>query len=160
MDVNKFYVIINKSYMFKTILFVIALYLLPNIVYTQIYTFELDTIQPFKTSAFLDINEAARMDKFEYYKLFSLKRSEWVIDLNKKTFKVGKHNAKIIFSDYNLNDGWLYLEFIGDQNNLHKLAIGTEKGTNKDIIIVTAIDDDISLQRGYFGYPIGLKVQK
>ena len=54
----------------------------------------------------------------------------------------------------------MYLEFIDDQNKLHKLGIGKEKGTNKDIIIVTAIDDDIFLQRGYFGYPIGLKVQK
>ena len=146
--------------MFKKFLFVIALYLLPNIVYTQIYTFELDTVQPFKTSAFLDLNEASRRDKFEYYKFFSFKRSEWVIDLYKKTFKAGKYNTKIIFSDYDLDDGWMYLEFIGDQNKLHKLAIGTEEGTNKDIIIVTALDDDTSIQRGYFGYPIGLKVQE
>jgi hypothetical protein len=146
--------------MFKKILFVIALYFLPNIVYTQIYTFELDTIQPFKTSAFLNLNEAAREDKFHYYELYVFKKSEWVIDLNKKNLKVGKHNIKINFNDYDLNDGWLYLEFIDDKNKLHKLGIGKEKGTNKDIIIVTAIDDDIFLQRGYFGYPIGLKVQK
>jgi hypothetical protein len=51
----------------------------------------------------------------------------------------------------------VYIEFLGPKGELYKLAIATEKGTYKDIIIVLTLDKDLIKQKGYFGYPIGLK---
>ena len=144
--------------MFKKILFVIALYLLPNIVYTQIYTFELDMIQVFKSPANLSHNEAVVLNKFEYFDLKKLKRQVWTIDLKKKIFKVRGKIINIVRSESDLKEKWVYIEFLGPKGELYKLGIGTEKGTNKDIIIVTTLDKDLINQKGYFGYPIGLKV--
>ena len=41
-----------------------------------------------------------------------------------------------------------------DVNEPHRLGIGNEKGTNRKIVIVTALDEDITIQKGYFGYPM------
>jgi hypothetical protein len=121
---------------------------------SQTYSFVLDTIQPFKCPSNLDVNEASRLDKFKYFELYVFPKNVWKIDLEKKTFIVGKKTIKIIGSAYDNKDGWVYIEFLDPNNNLHKLGIGNEKGTNKKIVIVTAIDDDITIQKGYFGYPM------
>ena len=132
--------------------------MLPNIVYTQIYTFELDMIQVFKSPANLSHNEAVVLNKFEYFDLKKLKRQVWTIDLKKKIFKVRGKIINIVRSESDLKEKWVYIEFLGPKGELYKLGIGTEKGTNKDIIIVTTLDKDLINQKGYFGYPIGLKV--
>ena len=144
--------------MFKKILFVIALYLLPNIVYTQNYTFELDRVQVFKCPANLSPNEAVVLNKFEYFDLKKFKRQVWTIDLKKKIFKVRGKIINIVRSESDLKEKWVYIEFLSPKGELYKLGITTEKGTNKDIIIVTTLDKDLINQKGYFGYPIGLKV--
>ena len=131
--------------------------MLPNIVYTQIYTFELDMIQVFKSPANLSHNEAVVLNKFEYFDLKKLKRQVWTIDLKKKIFKVRGKIINIVRSESDLKEKWVYIEFLGPKGELYKLGIGTEKGTNKDIIIVTTLDKNLINQKGYFGYPIGLK---
>ena len=143
--------------MFKKILFVIALYLLPNIVYTQNYTFELDRVQVFKCPANLSPNEAVVLNKFEYFDSKKFKRQLWTIDLNKKIIKVGKNIINIIRSVSDLKEKWAYIEFLGPKGEPYKLGITTEKGTEKDLIIVVTLDKDLINQKGYFGYPIGLK---
>jgi hypothetical protein len=146
--------------MLKKSFFAIALYLLPNIVYSQIYTFELDTIQVFKCPANLSPNEAVVLNKFEYFDLKKLKRKVWKIDLKKKIFKVGKEIIKITRTDFDLKEKWMYIEFLDPKGKLYKLALANEKGTEKDLIIVLSLGKDLINQNGYFGYPIGLKVQK
>ena len=144
--------------MFKKILFVIALYSLPNIVYTQIYTFELDRLQVFKCPANLSPNEAVVLNKFEYFELNKFKKQFWTIDLNKKIINVGKKIINIIRSESDLKEKWAYIEFLGPKGELYKLGITTEKGTEKDLVIGVTLDKDLIKQKGYFGYPIGLKV--
>lgn len=121
---------------------------------SQTYSFVLDTIQPFKCPSNLDVNEAARLDKFKYFKCYVFPKNVWKIDLEKKVFTVGKKTIKIIEGAYDNKDGWVYIEFIEPNNKPHRLGIGNEKGTNKKIVIVTALDDDITIQKGYFGYPM------
>ena len=121
---------------------------------SQRYSFVLDTIQPFKCPSNLDVNEAARLDKFEYFKLYVFPKNVWKIDLENKILIVGKETIKIVESAYNNKDGWVYLQFFDPNNILHRLGIGNEKGTNRKIVIVTALDDDITIQKGYFGYPM------
>jgi hypothetical protein len=125
---------------------------------SQTYSFVLDTIQPFKCPSNLDVNEAARLNKFKYFELYVFPKNVWKIDLEKKTFIVGKKTIKIVKGGYDNKDGWVYIEFIDTNNNPHRLGIGNEKGTNKKIVIVTALDDDITIQKGYFGYPMGYTI--
>ena len=125
---------------------------------SQTYSFVLDTIQPFKCPSNLDVNEAARLDKFKYFELYVFPKNVWKIDLEKKTFIVGKKTIKIVKGGYDNKDGWVYIEFIDPNNNQHRLGIGNEKGTNKKIVIVTALDDDITIQKGYFGYPMNYTI--
>ena len=125
---------------------------------SQRYSFVLDTIQPFKCPSNLDVNEAARLDKFEYFKLYVFPKNVWKIDLENKILIVGKETIKIVESAYNNKDGWVYLQFFDPNNILHRLGIGNEKGTNRKIVIVTALDDDITIQKGYFGYPMDYSI--
>ena len=97
------------------------------------------------------------LNKFEYFDLKKLKRQVWTIDLKKKIFKVRGKIINIVRSESDLKEKWVYIEFLGPKGDLYKLGIGTEKGTNKDIIIVTTLDKNLINQKGYFGYPIGLK---
>jgi len=97
------------------------------------------------------------LNKFEYFDLKKIKRHVWKIELKKKIFKVGKKIITIVRSESDLKEKWVYIEFLGPKGELYKLAIATEKGTDKDIIIVTTLDKDLINQKGYFGYPIGLK---
>jgi hypothetical protein len=106
----------------------------------------------------LSVNEAARLNKFKYFELYVFPKNVWKIDLEKKTFIVGKKTIKIVKGGYDNKDGWVYIEFIDTNNNPHRLGIGNEKGTNKKIVIVTALDDDITIQKGYFGYPMGYTI--
>ena len=121
---------------------------------SQRYSFVLDTIQPFKCPSNLDVNEAARLNKFKYFELYVFPKNVWKIDLEKKTFIVGKKTIKIVKGSYHNKDGWVYFEFIDPNNKPHRLGIGNEKGTNRKIVIVTALDEDITIQKGYFGYPM------
>ena len=138
----------------KILIFVSFLTLTTLSLQSQTYSFVLDTIQPFKCPSNLNVNEAARLDKFKYFELYVFPKNVWKIDLEKKTFIVGKKTIKIVKGGYDNKDGWVYIEFIDTNNNPHRLGIGNEKGTNKKIVIVTALDDDITIQKGYFGYPM------
>jgi hypothetical protein len=124
---------------------------------SQTLSFELDTIQVFKCPANLSPNEAVVLNKLEYFDLKKIQRQVWKIDLKKKEFRVGKKTIAIIRSDSNAKEKWAYIEFLGPKKELYKLALATEKGTEKDLIIVVTLDKDLVNQKGYFGYPIGLK---
>jgi hypothetical protein len=106
----------------------------------------------------LDVNTAAKLNKFEYFEYYVFPKNVWKIDLEKKVFTVGKKIIKIVGGNYDNKDGWVYIEFFDPNNNLHKLGIGNEKGTNKRIVIVTTLDNDVTIQKGYFGYPIDYKI--
>ena len=114
-------------------------------------------IQVFKCPANLSPNESVVLNKFEYFDLKKFKRQVWTINLKKKIFKVNGKIINIVRSESDLKEKWVYIEFLSPKGELYKLGIGTEKGTNKDIIIVTTLDKDLINQKGYFGYPIGLK---
>jgi len=129
--------------------------------YSQVFSFELDTIQLFKCPSYLTPNDAVKLNQFEYYELVGCKKNTWMIDINEKKLKVGsREGIKIIKFDFDLNERWVFVEFLGKNNKIHKLAIGAEKGTNKDVIIVTRLEDDMIKQRGYFGYPTNFRVSK
>jgi hypothetical protein len=142
----------------KKLFVIISLLFVTSVSYSQVISFELDTIQVFKCPANLSPNESVVLNKFEYFDLKKIKRHVWTIDLKKKIFKVGEKIITIVRSESNLKEKWVYIEFLDPKGELHKLGIGTEKGTNKDIIIVTKLDVDVNYQKGYFGYPIRLKV--
>jgi hypothetical protein len=143
----------------KKILILVSFLTLTTIsLQSQRYSFVLDTIQPFKCPSNLNVNEASRLNKFEYFKLYVFPKNVWKIDLEKKILIAGKETIKIVKSAYDNKDGWVYFEFLGPNNNPHKLSIGNEKGTNKKIVIVTALDFDITVQRGYFGYPMDYSI--
>ena len=141
----------------KKIFVIISLLFVTFVSYSQVISFELDIIQVFKCPANLSPNEAVVLNKFEYFDLKKFKRQVWTIDLKKKKFKVNGKNINIVRSESDLKEKWVYIEFLSPKGELYKLGIGTEKGTNKDIIIVTTLDKDLINQKGYFGYPIGLK---
>lgn len=141
----------------KKLFVIISLLFVTSVSYSQVISFELDTIQIFKCPTNLSINESVVLNKFEYFDLKKIKRYVWTIDLNKKIFKVGEKIINIVRSDSDLKEKWAYIEFLGPKGELYKLGLGTEKGTDKDIIIVTTLDKDLINQKGYFGYPIGLK---
>ena len=141
----------------KKIFVIISLLFVTSVSYSQVISFELDMIQVFKSPANLSHNEAVVLNKFEYFDLKKLKRQVWTIDLKKKIFKVRGKIINIVRSESDLKEKWVYIEFLGPKGELYKLGIGTEKGTNKDIIIVTTLDKNLINQKGYFGYPIGLK---
>jgi hypothetical protein len=143
----------------KKILILVSFLTLTTLsLHSQTYSFVLDTIQPFKCPSNLSVNEAARLNKFKYFELYVFPKNVWKIDLEKKTFIVGKKTIKIVKGGYDNKDGWVYIEFIDPNNNQHRLGIGNEKGTNKKIVIVTALDDDITIQKGYFGYPMNYTI--
>jgi len=120
----------------KKILILVSFLTLTTLsLHSQTYSFVLDTIQPFKCPSNLSVNEAARLNKFKYFE-----------------------TIKIVKGGYDNKDGWVYVEFIDPNNNRHRLGIGNEKGTNKKIVIVTALDDDITIQKGYFGYPMNYTI--
>ena len=141
----------------KKIFVIISLLFVTSVSYSQVISFELDMIQVFKSPANLSHNEAVVLNKFEYFDLKKLKRQVWTIELKKKIFKVRGKIINIVRSESDLKEKWVYIEFLGPKGELYKLGIGTEKGTNKDIIIVTTLDKNLINQKGYFGYPIGLK---
>ena len=141
----------------KKIFVIISLLFVTSVSYSQVISFELDMIQVFKSPANLSHNEAVVLNKFEYFDLKKFKRQVWTIDLKKKIFKVRGKIINIVRSESDLKEKWVYIEFLSPKGELYKLGIGTEKGTNKDIIIVTTLDKDLINQKGYFGYPIGLK---
>ena len=141
----------------KKIFVIISLLFVTSVSYSQVISFELYMIQVFKSPANLSHNEAVVLNKFEYFDLKKLKRQVWTIDLKKKIFKVRGKIINIVRSESDLKEKWVYIEFLGPKGELYKLGIGTEKGTNKDIIIVTTLDKNLINQKGYFGYPIGLK---
>ena len=141
----------------KKIFVIISLLFVTSVSYSQVISFELDMIQVFKSPANLSHNEAVVLNKFEYFDLKKLKRQVWTIDLKKKIFKVRGKIINIVRSESDLKEKWVYIEFLSPKGELYKLGITTEKGTNKDIIIVTTLDKNLINQKGYFGYPIGLK---
>ena len=141
----------------KKIFVIISLLFVTSVSYSQVISFELDMIQVFKCPANLSPNEAVVLNKFEYFDLKKFKRQVWTINLKKKIFKVNGKIINIVRSESDLKEKWVYIEFLSPKGELYKLGIGTEKGTNKDIIIVTTLDKDLINQKGYFGYPIGLK---
>ena len=141
----------------KKIFVIISLLFVTSVSYSQVISFELDMIQVFKCPANLSPNESVVLNKFEYFDLKKFKRQVWTINLKKKIFKVNGKIINIVRSESDLKEKWVYIEFLGPKGELYKLGIGTEKGTNKDIIIVTTLDKDLINQKGYFGYPIGLK---
>jgi hypothetical protein len=141
----------------KKLFVIISLLFVTSVSYSQVISFELDTIQVFKCPANLSPNESIVLNKIEYFDLKKIKRHVWTIDLKKKIFKVGKKIITIVRSESDLKEKWVYIEFLGPKGELYKLAIATEKGTDKDIIIVLTLDKDLIKQKGYFGYPIGLK---
>ena len=141
----------------KKIFVIISLLFVTSVSYSQVISFELDMIQVFKCPANLSPNESVVLNKFEYFDLKKFKRQVWTIDLKKKIFKVRGKIINIVRSESDLKEKWVYIEFLSPKGELYKLGIGTEKGTNKDIIIVTTLDKDLINQKGYFGYPIGLK---
>ena len=143
----------------KILIFVSFLTLTTLSLQSQTYSFVLDTIQPFKCPSNLNVNEAARLDKFKYFELYVFPKNVWKIDLEKKTFIVGKETIKIVEGAYDNKDGWVYFEFLDPNNKPHKMGIGNEKGTNKKIVIVTTLDNDFTIQRGYFGYPIDYTIK-
>jgi hypothetical protein len=143
----------------KKILILVSFLILTTIsAQSQTYSFVLDTVQPFRCPSNLDVNTAAKLNKFEYFEYYVFPKNVWKIDLGKKVFTVGKKIIKIVGGNYDNKDGWVYIEFFDPNNNLHKLGIGNEKGTNKKIVIVTTLDDDVTIQKGYFGYPINYKI--
>lgn len=143
----------------KKILILVCFLVLTTIsVQSQTYSFILDTVQPFRCPSNLDVNEASRLNQFKYFECYVFPKNVWKIDLEKKVFIVGKKTIKIIGSDYDNKDGWVYIEFFDPNKNLHKLGIGNEKGTNKKIVIVTTLDTDTTTQKGYFGYPIDYQI--
>ena len=141
----------------KKIFVIISLLFVTSVSYSQVISFELDMIQVFKCPANLSPNESVVLNKFEYFDLKKFKRQVWTINLKKKIFKVNGKIINIVRSESDLKEKWVYIEFLSPKGELYKLGIGTEKGTNKDIIIVTTLDKDLINQKGYFGYPIGLK---
>lgn len=141
----------------KKIFVIISLLFVTSVSYSQVISFELDMIQVFKCPANLSPNEAVVLNKFEYFDLKKFKRQVWTINLKKKIFKVNGKIFNIVRSESDLKEKWVYIEFLSPKRELYKLGIGTEKGTNKDIIIVITLDKDLINQKGYFGYPIGLK---
>ena len=141
----------------KKIFVIISLLFVTSVSYSQVISFKLDMIQVFKCPANLSPNEAVVLNKFEYFDLKKFKRQVWTINLKKKIFKVNGKIINIVRSESDLKEKWVYIEFLSPKGELYKLGIGTEKGTNKDIIIVTTLDKDLINQKGYFGYPIGLK---
>ena len=141
----------------KKIFVIISLLFVTSVSYSQVISFKLDMIQVFKCPANLSPNEAVVLNKFEYFDLKKFKRQVWTINLKKKIFKVNGKFINIVRSESDLKEKWVYIEFLSPKGELYKLGIGTEKGTNKDIIIVTTLDKDLINQKGYFGYPIGLK---
>ena len=141
----------------KKIFVIISLLFVTSVSYSQVISFELDMIQVFKCPANLSPNEAVVLNKFEYFDLKKFKRQVLTINLKKKIFKVNGKIINIVRSESDLKEKWVYIEFLSPKGELYKLGIGTEKGTNKDIIIVTTLDKDLINQKGYFGYPIGLK---
>jgi hypothetical protein len=143
----------------KKIVLIILSLVITTISFSQVITFELDEIQLFKCPSNLSINEASRLDKLEYFDLNKIRKHVWTIDLTQNKFKVGKEIITIISSDSNSNEKCIYIEFLDPKGELHKLAIGTETGTNKDIVIVTKLDKDPNYKKGYFGYPINLKTK-
>jgi hypothetical protein len=142
----------------KILILISSLILITTSLQSQTYSFVLDTIQPFKCPSNLKLNNANKLYKFQYFGYHVFPKNIWTIDLGKKTFIVGEKKIKIIRSVSDEKDGWVYIEFLDPKNNIYKLGIGTEKGTNKKIVIVTTLDEDITIQKGYFGYPIGLEV--
>ena len=141
----------------KKIFVIISLLFVTSVSYSQVISFELDMIQVFKCPANLSPNEAVVLNKFEYFDLKKFKRQVWTINLKKKIFKVNRKIINIVRSESDLKEKWVYIEFLSPKGELYKLGITTEKGTNKDIIIVTTLDKNLINQKGYFGYPIGLK---
>jgi hypothetical protein len=141
----------------KKIFVIISLLFATSVSYSQVISFELDMIQVFKCPANLSPNEAVVLNKFEYFDLKKFKRQVWTINLKKKIFKVNGKIINIVRSESDLKEKWVYIEFLSPKGELYKLAIATEKGTDKDIIIVLTLDKDLIKQKGYFGYPIGLK---
>ena len=79
--------------------------------------------------------------------LKNLKDKFGQLNLKKKKFKVNGKNINIVRSESDLKEKWVYIEFLGPKGELYKLGIGTEKGTNKDIIIVTTLDKDLINQK-------------
>ena len=138
----------------KKIFVIISLLFVTSVSYSQVISFKLDMIQVFKCPANLSPNEAVVLNKFEYFDLKKFKRQVWTINLKKKIFKVNGKIINIVRSESDLKEKWVYIEFLGPKGELYKLGIGTEKGTNKDIIIVTTLDKDLINQKGYFGYPM------
>ncbi len=130
-----------------------------SVSYSQKYTFKIDTAQFFRYPSNLDWNSALKYNKIEYSDLRQIGNYVWVIDLDKKTIKVGNgKEIKIIFSDNSPNERWVFIEFLDEKFSVWKLTIFYTKITNEPFMLVTTLTDDIKIQRGYYAHPINLKV--
>jgi hypothetical protein len=85
----------------KKILILVSFLVLTTIsAQSQTYSFVLDTVQPFRCPSNLDVNTAAKLNKFEYFEYYVFPKNAWKIDLEKKVFTVGKKIIKIVDSNF------------------------------------------------------------
>lgn len=143
----------------KNIILIISL-LVSSVSYSQVITFKVDTFTRFKIPSYMGMNEASRANKIEYFGLGSHRKNVWIIDLGRKTIKIGKNNPITMIEVHSdLNEKWVCGQFYSEiEKKIVKFIIGIEKKTNNYVFISTVLDDDITKQRGFFTNPIELTI--
>lgn len=138
----------------KNIILIITL-LVSSVSYSQVIKFEVDSFQRFKIPANMGMNEASRANKIEFYTRGSMDNQTWVINLNNRTIRVGDGRVEKLIAviRYPGEEG-LFTAYFDKNFDLIKIVIGNYGESQKNIVIVSRLDDDdITKQRGYFAYP-------
>jgi hypothetical protein len=130
-----------------------------NVLFSQIYSFKIDTVQFFKCPSTMTPNEATKEGKLEYGDLKILYYKNWVVDITNKNVTIGSGNTyTIVETASNLEEKWLYVMFLNSNNNLTKLVIWTDDTKKITKVQITTVEQNLLYQRGWFGYAKNLKI--
>ena len=143
----------------KKIFVIISLLFVTSVLYSQNYSFNIDTVQFFKCPSTMTPNESFTKGKFEYGELKILSYKNWVIDIPNKNITIGDGGSyKIIESSFNMEENWVYVMFLNSNNNLTKLVIWNNETEKITKIQITTVEQNLLYQRGWFGYAKNLKI--